>query len=413
MRSGKNFIINLRFTELLSSWPPGAEDSDVYLGGKSKDTVERIFLRDLFTWLGEGNYTHNKAKGKGTFSLINPRTGRRFTREFFSFGYGDADSHVAISGATIGLAYLTEGIYCHEDFHRQLTARLSIDDGKGGHALLLGDTNPAGPQHWLWEKVINNQALLNAGDVRAFPFNFYSNPSATESYRDSLRRGFGEGSLWYRRMIDGEWCMAEGLIYTSSYDEARNRCTPEQLPRKFDKLWCAMDYGTVNAFILGLFGSHNGKTYLIDAYDHDGAANGQKTNAQYLHDITEFLAPYQRHYQQQIEQLIIDPSAASFKADLTDMGNTEWQRLGIVTVDADNDVEPGIKTMSGALHRGEFIICSRVERFFRELHLYAWDPKAQQRGIDAPLKKNDHCMDMCRYSLHTRKNNKDAFAAWL
>ena len=188
VRSGKNHVINIRFAEALGTAPFGNEDSDVYFGGKTKDTVERIFLRDLFKWVGEGNYTYNRNKGKGTISLLWKNTKTRFTREFYSFGYSDADSHEAISGATLGLAYLTEGIFCHEDFHRQLVARLSIDEGLNAFSMLFGDTNPAGPAHWLWKKVINNPDLLNSGDLRAFLFNFYSNPSLTESYREMLRR---------------------------------------------------------------------------------------------------------------------------------------------------------------------------------------------------------------------------------
>lgn len=75
VRAGKNHVLNIRFSELLATWPTGNEDSDVYLGGKSKDAVERIFLRDLLKWLGDGNWTYNKARGRGTFNLIRPANG--------------------------------------------------------------------------------------------------------------------------------------------------------------------------------------------------------------------------------------------------------------------------------------------------------------------------------------------------
>lgn len=32
-----------------------------------------------------------------------------------------------------------------------------------------------------------------------------------------------------------------------------------------------------------------------------------------------------------------------------------------------------------------------------EFGVYSWDPKASDRGEDAPLKDNDHCMDSLRY----------------
>lgn len=416
VRSGKNHVLNIRFSEMLATEPFGNEDSDVYFGGKTKDTVERIFLRDLFKWLGEGNYTFNKSKGKGSISL-KWKNGGRFTREFFCFGYADADSHEAISGATIGLGYLTEGIYCHEDFHKQLIARLSIDEGPGRHSMLLGDTNPAGPMHWLWKRVINNPELLASGDLKAFPFNFYSNPWLSEAKREELKRQFIPGSLWYKRMIEGLWAMAEGVIYGAFFDEARNQCTAGQLPSQFDELWASVDYGTTNVFICGLWGFALGRLWLIDAYDYDGAKDGHKTNGQYLGDIAEFLGDYQKHYRQQITELIIDPSAASFKADLEDYDTDDeahrsWRALGIRVTDAENEVDPGIKTVADRMHDGRLIVCDRVTRFFDEVGTYAWDSKAQDRGIDSPIKKDDHAMDMVRYSLHTRRHYINPFSGY-
>jgi len=416
VRSGKNHVINIRFTEALGSNPRGNEDSDVYFGGKTKDTVERIFLRDLFSWLGEGNYTYNRNKGKGTISLKWP-SGGRFIREFYCFGYADSDSHEAISGATIGLSYLTEGIYCHEDFHRQLVARLSIDEGLDRYSMLFGDTNPGSPLHWLWQNVINNSELLDSGDLRAFPFTFYSNPWLTEATREMLRRQYIPGSIWFKRMVQGLWAMAEGVIYADFFNEKLNMCTPAQLPKTFDELWASMDYGTTNVFVIGLWGRFRDRDYLIDAWEHDGAKRGHKTNGQYLAEIACFLGEYSLFYKMKIAELIIDPSAASFKADLDDtetddVGHKAWRKLAIPVRDADNEVEPGIKTVSEAMFNSTLIICNRIKRAFDEIGTYAWDVKAQERGEDKPIKRNDHVLDMIRYSLHTRRSSYDPYAGW-
>jgi len=411
VRSGKNFVINIRFAEALASEPFGNEDSDVAFCGMSKSTIYRVFLKDLFQWIGKDCYSYNKSDGTGRFTFRR-EDGVEISRDFYSFGYGDADSHENISGSTFGLAYSTEGIYGHEDFHRQLLARLSIEGSK-----FFGDTNPAGPHHWLWKKIINNRDLLDAGDVRAFAFNFDSNLSLGNEYKESLKREFGPGSLWYQRMILGLWVMAEGMIYASVYNEDRNSCKPQDLPTEFDELWASVDYGTTNPFNLGLWGEARGKSWLIDEYDHDSATKGQKTNGQYLADISEFLGEYSKHYNLPISELIIDPSAASFKADLEDYetddeGHRAWRALGISVRDADNEVEPGIKTVAGKMYRGEMVICTRAKRFFAEVGTYAWCPKAQARGEDKPIKKEDHALDMVRYGLHTRRNSYNAYAGY-
>lgn len=377
----------------------------------SKSTIYRVFLKDLFQWIGKNSYVYNKQDGTGRFTFRRA-DGVEFSRDFYSFGYGDADSHENISGSTFGLAYETEGIYAHEDFHRQLMARLSIKGSKH-----FGDTNPAGPHHWLWKKVINNQEMLRAGDVRAFPFNFDSNLSLDHSYKESLRREFGEGSLWYQRMILGLWVMAEGIIYGNSYDEKRNTCAPEELPATFDELWASLDYGTTNPFVLGLWGESGGKSWRIDEFVHDSSKKGQKTNGQYVADIAEFLGEYSRFYNLPIEELILDPSAASFKADLNDQetddeGHRAWRSLNIAVKDADNAVDEGIKTVANRLYRGLIVICKRCKRWLGEVGVYAWDTNAQARGIDQPIKKDDHAMDDTRYGIYTRRNRASVSSAW-
>jgi hypothetical protein len=93
-------------------------------------------------------------------------------------------------------------------------------------------------------------------------------------------------------------------------------------------------------------------------------------------------------------------------------GHRKWRALHVPVKDADNEVEPGIQTVTNKMHKGDFVVCSRVSRFFDEVGTYAWDKKAQDRGIDKPIKKDDHALDMVRYSLHTRRNHYDAYAGW-
>lgn len=42
-----------------------------------------------------------------------------------------------------------------------------------------------------------------------------------------------------------------------------------------------------------------------------------------------------------------------------------------------------------------------------EFAVYVWDSKATDRGEDAPIKENDHCMDAIRYFVNTILTNKN------
>lgn len=402
VRSGKNFIENLRMLMYLKSEPFGKERSDIAFCGTSKDAILRIFLRDLFELAGPGNYTYNRQNGSGTI----------FGRSFYSFGFRKADDYERLRGSTLGGALMTEGTLCHPEFFKELLARLTHEGSK-----LFIDTNPAGPHHWLYSDYMTNQKLIDAGKIRSFGFTFDSNLSLSEEYKDGLKAYYGPGSLWYQRMIQGLWVMGEGAIYGHHYRPERNSCEPEDLPKQFDCLWASMDYGTTNPFNLGVWGDVGQVSYLIDEYDHDSAKDGEKTNGQYLLDISKFLLDYSNFYSMPIQELIVDPSAASFKADLADNATQDeahnlWRSLGIPVIDAENDVEPGIKTVANDLSLGYIVACTRAKRFHAEVGVYAWDPRAQARGEDKPLKENDHAMDMVRYGRHTRRSSYNPLAAW-
>ena len=42
----------------------------------------------------------------------------------------------------------------------------------------------------------------------------------------------------------------------------------------------------------------------------------------------------------------------------------------------------------------------------KEFATYAWDPKASEKGLDKPIKENDHCMDAVRYFVYTILTHK-------
>ncbi len=131
-------------------------------------------------------------------------------------------------------------------------------------------------------------------------------------------------------------------------------------------------------------------TVLVGCWD-SAVRQRQKTDAEYAEDLEAFLGGNRN------VQVIIDPSAASFKAEL--------RRRGFRLRDAKNDVREGIAATAVLI--GNRMV--RVHRkncpgFLREIHSYVWDEKARQRGEERPLKEHDHAMDALRYLVHTLTN---------
>ncbi len=76
------------------------------------------------------------------------------------------------------------------------------------------------------------------------------------------------------------------------------------------------------------------------------------------------------------------------------------RRAGVQRVhDADNSVVDGIRVMAAALANERLVIHESCRNLIEQIYGYAWDPKAQERGEDRPIKRNDHAVDAERYAV--------------
>lgn len=382
VRSGKNFIENLRMLIYLKKEPFADPSSDIAFCGTSKDAIFRIFLRDLFQFVEPASYTYRQ-NGSGTI----------FGRQFYSFGFRKADDYERLRGSTLGGALLTEATLCHPDFFNEVLARLSVDGAK-----LFCDTNPAGPYHWLYTDYITNDTLKDSGLLAEFQFNFDSNLSLTEEYKNALKAYYCPGSLWYRRMILGEWCMADGIVYQMFSPEHH---VIDRDPVNTERQYIGIDYGTNNPCVFLDIRQNGDEWYVLNEYYYDGRSDGQKTDSQYGVDLQAFI---DKHGQP--NRIIFDPSASSLKAEMK-----ARKIKGLKP--ADNSVLDGIATVASMLQANRLKIHSRCENTLREFGSYAWDTNAAKRGEDKPAKQFDHTLDALRYVLHTMKANKTNKNNWM
>ena len=96
-----------------------------------------------------------------------------------------------------------------------------------------------------------------------------------------------------------------------------------------------------------------------------------------------------------IQQVIIDPSAASFIECVKRHGRFNVRK-------ANNDVLGGIRRTSTLIKAGRILVDRSCKGFLKEIHLYRWDEKAR---TDTVLKENDHAMDDTRYLVNTVLRN--------
>ena len=92
-----------------------------------------------------------------------------------------------------------------------------------------------------------------------------------------------------------------------------------------------------------------------------------------------------------VEQVIVDPSAASFIAAIRAHGRFSVRK-------AKNEVLSGIRLVSSLLQAGVLQFSDDCTDTIREFGLYRWEEKGEK---DAPCKENDHAMDDVRYFCAT------------
>jgi PBSX family phage terminase large subunit len=373
IRSGKTHANLYRFAKFCLDGPKG----DLAVFGKTRETVEANVVSPLMDMLpGAVKWV----KGSGRLFI--------FGRENHVIGANNIEAEHKVRGRTLAGGYMNEvTTYPKQVFDQAIARSLTIPDAK-----FFADCNPDSPYHWLMVERI--AAGMPKHRLKHWKFHLEDNPIITADMMAEAKGMYAPGSLFYRRNIDGEWVMAEGVIY-QMYDE-RVHVVDEVLDQP-TKVVVGVDYGTATttAFImLGLM--PDGTWVAIREYYWDALEKRrQKTDGEYAEDLKAFLRgdaypdPYGQLYPTSIE---VDPSAASFRL--------EAHRRGVSRVRlAENDVLDGIRVTQTALSSGRLLIHKGCENTRKEMTSYAWDEVAQmERGEDKPLKQYDHAMDALRYA---------------
>jgi PBSX family phage terminase large subunit len=307
-------------------------------------------------------------------------------------GANDARSEEKIRGSTIELAYVDEATLVPEAFWAMLLTRLRV-----AGARLLATTNPGSSQHWLRVKYILD---ADAQNMIVFHFTMHDNPLYFEggdpgpSYIADMEASFRKSKLFFDRFIRGLWTNAEGAIY-DGWDPAEHVIPWEQLPPMYRLLGVGMDFGTQHATSVILLGlGYDRKLYAIDelriesdAQTHRQAPSVQaKAIADWLktnHLPEGFLRP---------EGLFADPAALAYRQELR-------ESQGVDTAPADNSVAYGIGLVASLLARGLLKVTDRCWGVIKEAPEYRYDPKAQERGVDEPIKDRDDSLDALRYVI--------------
>lgn len=369
VRSGKTVGMIPKWINYIKNGPKGL----LVITGVAKETINDNVLQDLFDTVGSANYTYNAQTG-----LI-----QMYGRKIKVIGAKDEGSEKFLRGKTLAGAYCDEVSLMPEKFFKQLLNRLSVKGAK-----LYATTNPDSPYHYLYTEFVTDDEKITGGMVKVYHFDLDDNPNLDDEYKEFIRNAYT--GFWYLRMIEGKWVVAQGAIY-DMWDKTLNTFDDDDLPPGYKfifRRYIPVDKGVQNATVFLDCWDDGETVWITNEYYHSGRAGKQKEDSEYADDFDKFTGEQKPRY------VIIDPSAASFKVAL--------RKRGYRIKDADNAVLEGISMTSTMIAKRRIRVHRKnCPNTLKEVSGYVWDEKASLRGIEQPVKQDDHCMDTLRYFVKT------------
>lgn len=367
IRSGKTLNMSLSFIVWAME---NFNDENFGMCGKTQASLRRNVLKPLEKVLEGRGYKYEEHRGDSNIVI----TKGDISNTFYTFGGYDERSQDLVQGITLAGVFFDEVALMPESFVNQATGRCSVDGSK-----FWFNCNPGSPFHWFKMNWIDKRKEKN---LLYLHFLLTDNLSLTERIRaryESMYTG-----VFYKRYILGLWVIAEGVIY-DMFDDKKHVCEDME-PQGTTYVSC--DYGTQNPTVFLLWSKIDGVWTAVREYYYGGRAhNKQKTDSEYADDLAEWLGDVKP------KKIIVDPSAASFIAEL--------RKRDYKVQKGKNDVLDGIRYTATMLTNEQLRLCKCCKETIKEFKVYVWDEKAALRGEDVPVKENDHGCDAVRYFTYT------------
>lgn len=209
--------------------------------------LENLF-RGRCKW---GKYRDNEAL------FIQTKTGEKIV--VFAGG-GKSDSYKRILGNSYGLWIATE-INEHYDSDDSRESFIKVAFGRQVAAqdpLTLWDLNPCNPHHKIYADYIDLYQEQELDGYLYEHFTIDDNLSIDDERRAQIKAQYDPSSIWYKRDILGQRCIAEGLIYQQFADQTNDYLIDDPLK------WCNENGHHIRYVVIGVDfgGTKSGTTFV-------------------------------------------------------------------------------------------------------------------------------------------------------
>jgi PBSX family phage terminase large subunit len=308
---------------------------------------------------------------------------------------GGMDNPEKVMSTDYDMAYGNEMTDCELVDLEAVTTRLR--NGKMPYQQLLMDCNPAGPQHWLKQRVDQGKVTMLESRHEDNPLFFDDAGAITEAGRAYMSKLDALTGVRYLRLRLGHWAASEGMIY-DGFDPSVHVIDRYPIPEHWTRYWC-VDFGYTNPFC-----------WQAWAEDPDGRLIMYRE----IYHTQRIVQDHASHIRAATmgdprPRAIICDHDAEDRATLT-------RELGMPTLPATKAVEGGIQAVMSRLRKAGdlkprlyLMRDALVERdqaladallptcTEEEFPSYVWDDN--YRKGEHPVKKYDHGMDCMRYMV--------------
>lgn len=320
---------------------------------------------------------------------------------------GGMDKATKIMSSEYDAIYVQEATELDENDWEMLDTRLR--NGRISFQQLLADCNPDKPTHWLKQRADSGRTLMLFSEHRDNPVLFGPDGNPTEfgrTYLEKLEKLSGVRKL---RLCDGIWAAAEGLVY-EDFDPAMHLVDRFDIPREWNRYW-TVDFGYTNPFVCQFWAEDpDGRLFMYrEVY------MTRRTVDQHAKKIAELVMENPEKLGGTWSGMWKEPQPVDIICDHDAEGRAVFEReLGMSTKNAHKAVTEGIQAVQGRLTvagdqkpRIYFLRDALAEKdqelddakkptcTLDEITGYIWDDK----GKEAPVKKDDHGMDAMRYMV--------------
>lgn len=383
IRSGKTLSMSLSYV----LWAMKSFNQQNFgMAGKTIGSFRRNVLFWLKLMLASRKYTVIDKRSDNLLIVSKGNT----VNYFYIFGGKDERSADLVQGITCAGFFFDEVALMPESFVNQATGRLSVDGSK-----MWYNCNPDSPRHWFKENWIDkcrcNMSEKEIAEIEKsgkapknliyLHFTMDDNLSLSEKIKARYRSMYV--GVFFKRFIEGIWCVAEGLVY-SMFDEDKHVSDKHMTGAK--EWVVSVDYGTVNPFAAGLWAFDGRHAQMEYEYYYDSRETGiRRDDEAHYQELCKLIGD------RKVSFIIVDPSAASFIETIKKHGK-------YIAKGAENDVLDGIRVVTTMLNKGIISFYKDCESVMQEMGLYSWDMESVE---DAVIKENDHMEDSIRYFCYT------------